>query len=121
MLEASRIYLATTKIKRLEKFVSGKKYVFGTQKTSINDGKGTSNITSCSVQTKVCFVWEQQTYTSGRREPKIAQEATKKIQISIMLISNNKTIPFNYYSLVGSEWNEGFLCILLDFMKERGV
>lgn len=54
--------------------------------------------------TSRCYsVWEQQTYTK-RGQKKRTQEATEKIQISIMLISNNKTIPFNYYLLARSLW-----------------
>lgn len=44
------------------------------------------------------------------------REATEKIQISIMLISNNKTIPFNYYLLAIQCEVEGFFC-----RNERGL
>lgn len=73
---------------------------FGTQKTSINDGKGTSNITSRHVP-KVCV--RTTNIQEAKKNRKSVQEATRKIQISIMLISNNKTIPFNYYLLARSE------------------
>lgn len=40
------------------------------------------------------------------------REATEKIQISIMLISNNKTIPFNYYLLAIQCEVEGFFVVM---------
>lgn len=52
--------------------------MFGTQKTSINDGKGTSNITSRHVETKVCFVCENNKHIRVEGEEKNSSRSNKK-------------------------------------------
>lgn len=72
-----------------------------TQKTSITDEKGTSNITSDIAARRLVRTTN---IRKAERERKSQNTSSQTNQIPIVLISNNETIPFNYYLLTRGEW-----------------